>query len=296
MTSTDPVSGPERGSTGIGHRSHDEPGHDMAGHVLAQLGLQFHYEGDHRRTELAIDPVLLDPDGHLNFGVLGIVMDMASSEPVAMQATGPFVHADITAHRLRAPRGRTLITRSTAVRVGRRSGVVAIDLVDDLGTHVARSTQEIVFPGGRNAEPDEAQRQEMRSRFFDRFVGPCSLPGPLYEILEITGGEGPEMWIPLLDASRNGFGGLHGGVATAVVDAAAVAAVESIGHRGRTLTAAVRYLLPSLVGPFRATPTVVGVQGSTAVVVVEVRDTGADDRLTILADVHVDVSNTQENR
>ncbi|MDY7103991.1 MAG: hotdog domain-containing protein [Actinomycetota bacterium] len=271
--------------------AHDPP-YDMAGHVLAKIGLRIAVEDGPPRFDLHLEPVLLDGDGHLDFGVLGVYLDMASGQ-IASARTAPWVHADITAHRLAPPRGSVLSASSTALRLGRRTGVVELDVHDELGTHVARSTQELVFVGPERPPED---RGEMRARFYGMFDGRCSLDAPMGEVLGIErrDEDGAAVWeLGLSDASRNGFGGLHGGVAIALVEAAAVGAVVDAGGGGGDVTAtcrsaSVRYLAPGMVGPFRAAPTIVARHGGTALVRVGVHDAGAEDRLTIVAEVHID--------
>ncbi len=275
------------GGAGAPGHTHD-PVHSMAQHVLMRLGIHVH-DDDLLRFDLRLAPEHLDPDGHVNFGVLGTYVDMASSQPEGMQLGRPFVHADITVHRLARPRGGVLSADARAPRLGKRSGVVEIDVHDDAGVHVARSVQEVVFPGAApvGGPPD---RDGSRERFYSQFQTDCSLGAPFPEVLRISGPHGgdAERWweIPLDDASRNGFGGLHGGVTTALLDVAAVGLVAAEhGGAPRTVSAAVRYLAPTVEHPVRAVPRVVAAADGVAVVVVEVR--AADGRLTILADLHV---------
>lgn len=267
--------------------SHD-PVHPMADHVLTRIGLQITMDADVPRFDLPLRPVLLGPDGHVDFGVLGVYLDMAAGQALVGTHDRPWVHADITMHRLAAPCGDVLTARTTVARMGGRSGVVVVEVHDDADTHVARSVQEIVFTGA--APPPGTQPD--RIPFYELVHGECTLEAPLAEVLAIDrvveGGDGPSWTIPLGDESRNGFGGLHGGVTMAVVEAAAVGAVgEATGAAGWALSASVRYLAPSLVGPFRATPRLVARRGDVALVAVELRDPGMDDRLTVVADVHV---------
>lgn len=266
---------------------------DVSRHVLGQLGLRLREDADgERHIDLELAGVHLGGDGHVDFGVLGVFLDLAASQPPEMRRVGPWLHADITIHRLRPPRGSRLRTAPRMVRMGRRTGIVEIEVHDDAGTHVARSVQELVFPQGASTTEVHDDGGEAREAFLRAFRGTCRLAGPLPEVLAIARGvddDGRAGWsLPLSDLARNGFGGLHGGVATSLVDTAAADAVrERTGAAARTLHAAVRYLAPGREGPFLAVPRVVGLDGSVATVVVEVRDTGADGRLIILADAVV---------
>src|SRR5690606_13755141 len=71
----------------------------------------------------------------------------------------------------------------------------------------------------------------------------------------------------------SGRRGLHGGVATTFVDAAAAGAVgQARGGPARTVSAAVRYLRPALHGPFTVTPEILHDDGRVAVVRTPVLD------------------------
>jgi acyl-coenzyme A thioesterase PaaI-like protein len=93
--------------------------------------------------------------------------------------------------------------------------------------------------------------------------------------------------MPSGEASQNGFGGLHGGVAfDLVTDAAVGGATQQAGVPARANGALLRYLAPAIVGPFRAVPTVMVEEDGAAFVRVQVYDDGQDAKLCILGEVH----------
>lgn len=254
---------------------------DVRRHVLGRLGLSF--DGGRHTVCLPDEPVLLDADGHVNFGVLGVLLDMGSSGALASEEFSPWVHADITVHRLRAPQGG-LATTARALRRGKRTGVVELDVHDDAGALVAASTQQIAFLGPPpEPNPDLNARHEAFQSMFD---GSFHLADPLPGYLGIRD-DGAGTWSMDHGPDRtNGMGGLHGGVATTLIDAAAAGAVGlARGGRARTVSAAVRYLRPALHGPFSVTPEVLHDDGGVAVVRTPVLD--AEGTLVISADVHV---------
>jgi len=229
------------------------------------------------------DPVLLDADGQLNFGVLGVLLDMGSSGAFADETFSPWVHADITVHRLQAPAGAVTST-ARMLRRGKRTAVVDLDVHDETGALVAASTQQVTFLG---PPPDPAPDAERRHAAWQRmFDGVCRLPAPLPEYLGIAR-DGAGRWTMAHGPDRtNGMSGLHGGVATTFVDAAAAGAVaERRGGSARTVSAAVRYLKPALHGPFAIEPQVLHDDGRVAVVRTPVVD--VEGNLVITADVHV---------
>ncbi|HSP04811.1 MAG TPA: PaaI family thioesterase [Acidimicrobiales bacterium] len=254
---------------------------DVRRHVLGRLGLSF--DEDRSAVRLPDEPVLLDPDGHVNFGVLGVLLDMGSSGALAGEEFSPWVHADIAVHRLRAPQG-ALSTTARTLRRGKRTGVVELDVHDASGALVAASTQQITFLG---PPPEPASdMSERHGAFQSMFDGRCHLTEPLPEYLGIRD-DGDGTWSMDHGPDRtNGMSGLHGGVATTFVDAAAAGAVRRArGGPARTVSAAVRYLRPALHGPFSVTPEVLHDDGRVAVVRTPVLD--VEGTLVISADVHV---------
>lgn len=270
--------------------------HPMAGHVLGRLGIHATDKGDPcgDGMHLHLAPPLLDDDGHVDFGVLGVFLDMACSQ-AGLQ--GGFLHADISVHRIGKPQGTKLLVDARVARRGGRSAVVHIDVHDDLGVRVAYSCQQIRIatprPMAEGApEPTPEQRAAMHRSFMERFNGECTLDGPLHDSLDLratTDATGAPVWtMPLTPSSRNGFGGLHGGVAFSLVGDAAAGGAAAAGFSGaKTTSALLRYLAPGLVGPFRAVPEVMPQADGDAFVRVEVFDEGADDLLIVLGEVHV---------
>jgi uncharacterized protein (TIGR00369 family) len=277
-----------------------EPVGMMGRHVLTHIGAHADdscVEGLH----LHLGPALFDADGQVTFGVLGAFLDLCSSQPEGIPIGRPFVHADMGTHRLAVPRGEMLLARTTAARIGGRTAIVEVELVDEVGVRVAYGSQQLVFMGPPPAQSAEG-RAAFHRMFLSMFRGEVSLPGPLNDVLgieQVPGPDGGAAWrMPHQDLSRNGFGGLHGGVANALVDAAATGAVArdvpgGAGVPARSLSAALRYLVPGTAGPFRADPTVLGVEEGEALVRVAIVDEGADEKLIILAEARVRVGDTE---
>jgi acyl-coenzyme A thioesterase PaaI-like protein len=268
----------------------EERTHPMAGHVLGRLGIHATEADDPcgPGMHLHLAPQLLDDDGHVDFGVLGVFLDMACSQA---GLEGGFLHADISVHRIGKPAGEKLFVDARVARRGGRSAVVHIDVHDDRGVRVAYSCQQIRIASPRPAATGPAATPEqmtaMRRSFLERFNGECTLTGRLHDSLDLRPVDGA--WtMPLTPASRNGFGGLHGGVAFSLVGDAAAGGAAAAGFPGARVTSALlRYLAPGLVGPFRAVPFVMPQADGDAFVRVEVFDEGADDLLIVLGEVHV---------
>lgn len=270
--------------------------HSLEGHVLGQIGLHFvgaeNSCGPGSGLHLHLSPVLLDPDGHVDFGVLGVFLDMASSQ---VGPLGPFVHADISVHRIAKPTGTKLFATARSLRRGKRTAIIHVEAFDEFGVRVADSTQQTVLlaiPGGTSAGADVEAVKATRRRFFVSFDGACRLEGRLHDIIGLSAGvadDGSSFWtMPLGPSSVNGHGGLHGGVAfDLVVEAAVGGASRSLGRVVEPKGALLRYLASASVGPFRAVPEVMP-QGDGAVFVrVHVYDDGNDSLLCIVGEVHL---------
>jgi uncharacterized protein (TIGR00369 family) len=270
-----------------------EPVQAMSRHVVTGIGIHIEADDCAPGLHLHLWPGLFDGDGHVAFGVLGAFVDLASSQTPGVVLTRPLVHADIAVHRLARPQGDLLFARTSAARVGGRTAIVEVDVTDAAGNRVAFSSQQLVFMGPPPAgSPARLDRSEFRRAFLARFDGTGRLEAPLLEALGVRAGltgEGtPAWWMPNTDRSQNGFGGLHGGVATALVDVAAAGAVaDATGSPARTRSASLRYLVPGTVGPFRADPVVLGSDGGRSLVRVAVVDEGADDTVFIVAEADV---------
>ena len=257
----------------------------MADHVINKIGLHAPDAegpcGD--RLHLHLSPMVLEDDGHVDFGVLGVFCDMASSQAVDL---GPFVHADISINRINRPAGERLYATAAALRGGKRTTIVHLEIDDDAGVRVAESTQQIVTmkPSPEMAAAmHDGDREAWRRRFMSAFDGECRLDGRLHDIIGIERGD-TTCRMELSSASRNGFGGLHGGVAFDLVTETAVAAA---GHGSQPVGALLRYLAPAIAGPFRAVPSPHPRDDGSTFVMVEVFDEGQDDRRCIVAEVHL---------
>jgi uncharacterized protein (TIGR00369 family) len=281
----------------MSERKVHEPIQAMSRHVVTSIGIHIEDEACAPGLHLHLSPGLFDDDGHVAFGVLGSFVDLASSQADGVTMTRPLVHADIGLHRLARPQGELLLARTTTARVGGRTAVVEVDVTDETGTRVGYSSQQLVFmgpPPARSSGPSPSPlgRSEFRRAFLSRFDGTGTLDAPLLEALGVraglTGEGAPAWWMPNTGRSQNGFGGLHGGVATALVDVAAAGVVaHATGSPARTRAASLRYLVPGTAGPFRADPVVLGTDGDRSLVRVAVVDEGAGDQVIVLAEAHV---------
>lgn len=106
-------------------------------------------------------------------------------------------------------------------------------------------------------------------------------PPPIREYLAVTTDADGTIRLPVRDELRNPWGILHGAVTAALVDLAATSRAPS--GTGTTTDMVLHFLRPGRVGPVLTVADVVGVRSDGALVRVELRDAGADDRLLAIA-------------
>ncbi len=238
--------------------------------------------GDHAAGEVVIEAEavlgahVLDGHAHVRAGALltmcdnvgGLCGGLASLPDGWVVSTNLMVRATTLA----VARG-VLRFRSEVVRRGRNAVVTSVEVRDGEDAPLARGmlTSAVLVP--RNGVP----QWERPARIENVPTAPDELPA-FYEWLGVRD-DGDGVVLDVFDALRNPWGIVHGGVTAAVIDAAGVAVVPGAA----THDAVVHYLAPNRVGPVRARGRALGARADGRVVRVEVRDEGADNRLTALA-------------
>ncbi|MHB1517921.1 MAG: hotdog domain-containing protein [Acidimicrobiales bacterium] len=179
---------------------------------------------------------------------------------------------------------------SIVLRCGRRSVVVAVEVVDE-GDHDA--TVALVT---MTCAVLDAARRDLH---FERPIGiemPPPDPHPVVPevFFGIEPGSGPETRLVITDHLLNPWGILHGGALALLADVAACRAVvaDRKGSEARWASPAcgdtvIHYLQPSRVGPIVARCEVLGGEGDRLTVRVEMHDVGLGDRLVGVASVQV---------
>jgi uncharacterized protein (TIGR00369 family) len=199
------------------------------------------------------------------------------------------VTSDITLRTMAAARVGPLHCEARVLRAGRTSVVAEVTVVDrgadDLSVAVALVTSAALEPAGG------PPRWERPVVLRDRRAHPS--PDADVPLLEWMGAR-PRRWggveLDLGPELLNPWGILHGGVTTTLVDEAAARAVADVTGRPAVATSmSLGFLAPGRKGPITAVGRLAGplVEGVEAVARVEVRDTGADDRLLSVALVTV---------
>ncbi len=251
-------------------------------HMLHQLGIAFDPPADGRVSlRLPITPDLCSATGALRPGVAATLIDVAGGR-LSVPAVAPdwVATADLSVSMTgRVDRG-SLVAHGHIVRAGRTAVVVEVDLEDDLGARVGSGSMsftvlprrdtnlrlEEVEPGlvawGASRQPDIA--------YLD-FAG-----------VEVVDSAAGIVQIACDPKVRNSFQALQGGMVCTLADIAAeTAGSMALQRPAATVSLETWFLAPGKVGPVRATGRllVADSERARAVVRVELRDLGTDDRL-----------------
>ena len=252
-------------------------------HLLSDLGLEIDRRGGDLCVRLSVSEPLLDASGAVRAGVLGLALDVFAGT-VAVDAARPdwALTSELAVHRLAAGGGDRLEVRGRVLRSGRTQLLVEADV---RGDDVAVAFGQIGFTRvpRRDDTPDPPRDDQSVFRFGP---GGAQLAEPLLDALHVVVRDEPggELELPLSPYVRNSVGGLQGGVTTVLADAAASAAAASrLGPSARVEELSTRYLALGREGPVRSRVRALRASDGEALLRVELRDAGRDDRLVAVA-------------
>lgn len=256
---------------------------DAGRSVARYLGLTMEEIGETREgaaTMLGHAPApayLRDPDGAMAMGaLLGLADSVAGLCGGLAALPGWVVSTNLMLRAVHLDVVGPLELRADVLRTGRNAvvtGVVVRDAgVDERLVAEGTLTSAILVPA---AGPPVYERPL-------RLTAPELDPGTtptLSDFLD-TRAVGPDaLEIDVTERLRNPWGILHGGATAALVDLAARHATGG----GRTTDVVLHFLAPGRVGPMTAGVRRIGTRADGTLVRVEVRDRGADDRLSAIA-------------
>ena len=169
-----------------------------------------------------------------------------------------------------------LTLRADVLRAGRNSVVTSVTV------HDAGAADRLVADGALTSailQPDGGPPVYERPLLLTAPpMDPATTPA-LADYLGARPLDADTLAIDVTEQLRNPWGILHGGVTAALVD---LAGRHATGGRATTDTV-LHFLAPGRVGPVTARVVAVGTRADGALVRVEVRDEGADDRLMAVA-------------
>ena len=254
-------------------------------HMLRDLRVEFERQHDQRQLAVALVPELLTDRGALDAGVAAVLVDIQGGG-AALEHVHPdwMVTSDMTLHMARPVRHGTVVGRSRVLRAGKHNVVLEVDL-----TAVGDSSPAVISQLGFTRIPrrdDTPSSGPVESPAHTTFALPGSgFVAPFYDSLglrtvdAVTG----RLELDVVDYQRNSVGGMQGGVVVALATQSAEAIVGSaLGLSVTTRNLTARYLAMARVGPLRSEAEIVRADGDSAVVRIELRDAGQDDRLCTL--------------
>jgi acyl-coenzyme A thioesterase PaaI-like protein len=198
-------------------------------------------------------------------------------------AGGWIATSDMRLHLLAPVREGELVARAHALRAGRTSIVLEVEVrrEDALVAHAAVAFSRLEAQG-EYQQRARAGRLE-RVSFGD---GAAGFEGPWAEALgvRVVDAAAGAVELPLVPYVGNSLGGLQGGVAVALLDFAADAAAgATLGRPAATRDLAVHFLAIGRTGPLRTRAVPLRRSGDDVLLRIESRDAGAGDRLCTVA-------------
>jgi len=274
-------------------------GYPPSSHILADLGMLGETTTETTgvvRTRAT--PQVAAADGGVRAGVLATLVDVVGGV-VAARVLRPerLATADLCLQVVGPVTGAWVEARASVLRRGRTTMVLEVLVVaadEHTGDHepepdpVAWATITFsVLPGEPGASPRQAP--ELRSRWEFRSDG---LDVPVLEALGITviDPASGRLSVPVRSYLHNSFQAVQGGVMAIIAEAAGAEAVgAALGGDASSVVVTdlqVAYLSLGRVGPIVSGARVLeGGPGGAASAVVELRDAGADGRLTTVVNL-----------
>ena len=256
-------------------------------HLLRDLQISIKFHGKTRSTVKApIVPELFTDQGAVQVGVLAMLIDVLGGS-MALRAVYPdwVASADLSICIAKRATFGMLNIAGSVLRAGSNTLVIEATISqirDDLD-----NTTEFIGSGFMTIVrlPRRADTLYFDDDWIDSivFAAPDSgLSRPfLDEVgIETTDGSAGVVRISLRDYVRNSFGALHGGVFALLIDRAGQeVARASSGIPFVTQDLKIYHLSQGKVGPFLTNTAVIRDESDTIVTRVEVRDSGANNRL-----------------
>ena len=266
-------------------------------HFLRALASEIRIGGDGTCTALLpMNPHLCNDQGGVRLGVIAALVDIAGATIL-----GELLHPDrmatvsLSLQSQRAARRGPLMACSSLLRKGSRQLIVSVEVRDGGGAEDfagGEATAQALLGFSRLPHlpeqpdlPDPATRPRVSS-----MAHPASrLKEPLLEragvrVLDAAAGV---VEIDNHDWVRNSFGTLNGGVVALLVEfAGELAARARLGVAVVTADLDLYYVGQSGAGPIRSQVTPLRVAAEHCVFRVELRDSGADDKLLSVGNVH----------
>lgn len=256
--------------------------------MLRDLRLWIERDAAGSRSGLELVPEMHNARGHARLGVLATLVDAAGGE-CAVRAASPYwvATSDLVLHVARPLRSGALLAVPEVLRRTRATIVLEVTLREGGSGGEAAGLATMTFavlPARSEVQRMGAGRDEPRTEFAR---ADSQLDAPFLERIGARVVDAPEgrVELPLSPYVGNSLGGLQGGVVAALADLSAEClAAASTGGPCVTTDLALNYLALGRVGPLRTRGRLLRREpAGGALVRVELRDAGAEDRLVAVA-------------
>ena len=256
-------------------------------HILRDLQISIKFHGKSRATVKApIVPALFTDQGAVQVGVLATLVDVLCGS-MALKAVYPdwVASADLSICTAKRATSGMLNLAGSVLRSGSNTLVIEAT-ISRIGDELDNSIETIgsgfmtIVRLPRRVDTPKFYEDSMDSMVFA--TQDSSLSRSLLDEVGIETIDGAAGVIELssCDYIRNSFGALHGGVFALLIDRAGQeAARASTGMPLVTQDLNIYYLSQGKVGPFITNATVLRDKSDTIITRVEVRDSGANNRL-----------------
>lgn len=270
-------------------------------HFIGDLGVDTRVLAPGRAvTRLAVTPAITAADGGVRAGVLATLVDVVGGV-AALRLVGPdwLATADLTLQMVRPLRGPVVEARGTVVRKGHTTLVLEAGVYDDpdgsrtggtgpggTGPSAWATMTFAILPSRAGSGVDvpvgPPDRWASTGRGFDR---------PIAEALgmTVTDGSTGAVSLPVRPYLHNSVGAVQGGVMALLAEVAASGALGATATGPEPVVRDLRlaYLSLGKIGPIVSRASVLrppdGADGGAALV--ELLDSGADDKLTTVVQV-----------
>ena len=254
-------------------------------HVLRDLGLEIETATDGTaRAWMAVSPAVVTPWGGVAAGVLATMVDAVCGNLAVFGAAPDRVAtADLALTLLHPASGPQIEATGRVIRRGRTTLVVEVQVSDVAWATAtfAVLAQRADVPGPIIGSPTPVRRALLGrgGRPLGRWLGD--------EIgVTVTDAAAGALTVALTDYVTNSFGALQGGMVAFLAEQSGATAIgAALGATAATVDLHIAYLTQCRGGPFRTEATVLGAADGVGAATVHVVDTGADDRLTTVAQV-----------
>jgi uncharacterized protein (TIGR00369 family) len=270
---------------------------------MRDLRLWIERDAGGSRAGFDLVPEVLNDRGHVRAGVLATLADAAGGDCAVREARPESVAtSDLVLHVTRPLRSGTVVATPRVLRKTRATLVLEVELTGN-GVGVVetqklsrgnRAAGELaglvtmtfaVLPARSEVQRMGSGRAEPRTELA---LEGSRLDAPLLERIgaRVVDAAAGAIELPLTPYVGNSLGGLQGGVVAALADASAeVCARAASAEPCVTTDLALNYLALGRGGPIRTNARVLRAEPAGALVRVELRDAGRDDRLMAVATV-----------